>query len=109
MRQEQPVGRRSLPTWNYHALIEAGSIDGPADSAKRLKPLLTALAFIEEVLDRGFDELVQIPVLAGGQFILDPIFDLRGQVHIHNRSSCFDSTTNGAYQERDLGILPSSD
>jgi hypothetical protein len=47
-------------------LIEAGSIDGLADSAKRLKPLLTALALIEKVLDRGFDELIQIPVLAGG-------------------------------------------
>ena len=30
----------------------------------------------------------------GGQFILDPIFDLRRQVHVHGRSSCLDLTTN---------------
>jgi hypothetical protein len=53
------------------------------------------LALIEEVLDRGFDELIHVPVLAGRQFILDPILDLRGQVHVHGCSSCFDVTTNG--------------
>ena len=89
------MGRRSFPAWNERALVETVRIHGLADSAKRLKPLLAALALIEEVLDRGFDELIQIPVLAGGQFILDPIFDLRGQVHVHGRSSCFDFAANG--------------
>jgi len=58
-------------TGKEHALIEAGIVNGLADSAKRLKPLLAALALVEEVLDRSFDELIHIPVLAGGQFILD--------------------------------------
>jgi hypothetical protein len=89
------VGRCSFPAGNEHTLIEPGGIDGLADSAKRLKPLLAALALIEEVLYRGFDEPIHIPVLAAGQLILDPIFDLRGQVHVHCRSSCFDFMTNG--------------
>ena len=41
-----------------------------------LKPVLTALAPIEEVLNRGFDELIHVLVLAGSQFVLDPLFDL---------------------------------
>jgi hypothetical protein len=86
---------RSFPTWNENALVEAGGFDSLADSAERLKPLLTALVLIEEVLDRGFDELIHIPVLAGSQLVLDPIFDLWGQVHVHGCSSCFDVTTNG--------------
>jgi hypothetical protein len=81
------VDRRSFLTWNEHALIEAGIINGLADSAKRLKPLPTVLALIEEVLNRSFDELIHIPVLAGGQLVLGPLFDLRGQVHVHGSSS----------------------
>jgi hypothetical protein len=45
------------------------------------------LALIEEVLNGGFDELIHIAVLAGGQFVLHSLFDLWGEVHIHDHSS----------------------
>jgi len=77
------MDRRSFLAWHQHALVESGSIHGPANSAKRIKAAFIALALIEEVLDRGFEELIHILVLASGQFVIDPLFDLRGQVHIH--------------------------
>jgi len=44
------VDRRSFLTWNEHALIEAGIVNGLANPAKRLKPMPTVLALIEKVL-----------------------------------------------------------
>ncbi|SPF52472.1 hypothetical protein SBA4_5080008 [Candidatus Sulfopaludibacter sp. SbA4] len=52
-------------------------------------------ALIEEVLDRSLDELAHIAILAGGQFILDPFFDLWGQIQVHD-ILIHDFTINGA-------------
>ncbi len=83
--QRQPMDRRSFPTWHQHALVESGIINGLADSAKRVKPVLAALALIEEGIEPRFRRTDSYLGLAGSQFVLDPFFDFRGQVHIHGR------------------------
>ena len=57
----RPRARAVCPSFlagDQHSLIQAGSINRPADSAERIEPPLIALTLIEEAPDRLFDRRV---------------------------------------------------
>jgi hypothetical protein len=60
-------------------------IDRLTDSAERSEPLLAALALVEEVSNRLFDQFVAAPVVAVGEFLLDLSCQIRRQRYVHDR------------------------
>ena len=76
---------QSFLAGNQHALIEARLINGLANSAQRIEPLLATLALVEEVSDRLFDQFVTASLVAVSEFLLHLFCQIRRQLYIHDR------------------------
>jgi len=60
-------------------------IDRLTDSAERSEPLLAALALVEEVSNRLFDQFVTASIVAVNEFLLDLFCQIRRQRYVHDR------------------------
>jgi hypothetical protein len=54
-------------------------INGLADSAERIQPLLATLALVEELSNRMFDQLIAAPIAAASEFLLNLVSQIRRQ------------------------------
>jgi hypothetical protein len=54
-----------------------------ADSAERIEPLLAALALVEEVSNRLFDQLIAAPIAAASEFLFDLLSQIRRERYVH--------------------------
>jgi hypothetical protein len=71
MRPERRAGRPSFLARKQDSLTQAYLIDRVADSRERIQPPLATLAFVEEVPDGFFDQLIGALVAAARKFLLD--------------------------------------
>ena len=66
-------------------LIQASIVNGLADPTKRIEPLLGALALVEEVSNRFFDQFVAASIVAISKLLFDLSGQIRRQRDIHDR------------------------
>jgi hypothetical protein len=55
-----------------------------ADSAEGIEPLLAALALVEEVSNRLFDQFITASIVAASEFLLDLFCQIRRQRYVHD-------------------------
>jgi hypothetical protein len=60
-------------------------INGLADFAERIQPLLATLALVEKLANRLFDQLIGALVSAASEFLLDLVSQIRRQRYVHDR------------------------